>query len=285
MPERKTVCPFCDGTGWVPELPGMGGSAENSNFSENYQGWKRYHASAPCVMPRIRLAPMTGAKQNVGYYAERQFYFDLLKAAITAHIGLSIGDGTPDEKLQFGIEALQSFNKKGAVFIKPYMNDKILERMEWAGDVAEIIGIDIDSYNIVTMRNIAKLEKKTAAQLSELKSKSSVPFAIKGVFLPEELELVRAVKPDIVIVSNHGGRISTRRGCTADYLAEYGKELARYAGEVWVDGGLRSRSDLCAAQALGAPEVMIGRACIYALLKDKEQGIKHWIDHITAEDS
>ena len=98
---------------------------------------------------------------------------------------LSIGDGCPDEKLLWGIEAVKSVNKKAAVFIKPYENKKILERIEWSASVAECIGIDIDAYNIVTMRNKVNLEKKTEKNLVEIKNRLSalgLPFVLKGIF-------------------------------------------------------------------------------------------------------
>ena len=73
------------------------------------------------------------------------------------------------------------------------------------------------------MRNLVRLEKKTPAQISEIRKKISVPYALKGIFCKEDIELVKEVKPDIAFISNHGGRIDTREGSTAEFLAEYGK--------------------------------------------------------------
>ena len=45
-------------------------------------------------------------------------------------------------------------------------------------------------------------------------------------FTDDELvEMVTELKPDIVVVSNHGGRIETRKGSTAEFLQEYGNIL------------------------------------------------------------
>lgn len=266
-------CDTCDGHGCISELPGMGGVYNNANFIRNCADWKQYKDEA-ADFPAIRLAPITGAIQNVGYYDEKQFYFDIIDASIRAEIGLSIGDGYPDEKLKFGIEALSAFEKKGAVFIKPYENSRILERMDWSCDVSEIVGIDIDSFAILTMRNLVNLQKKTAADIIELKQHASVPFAIKGIFLPEDIELVKAVRPDIIVISNHGGRVETLKGSTVGFLAAHGRELASYSGEIWIDGGIRSRHDLLAAKALGASGVMIGRPFISGLLQSGQSGIK-----------
>lgn len=260
-------CDICDGHGCVGELPGMGGAYNNANFIDNCAAWSSFYASSEGhALPAVRLAPITGAMQNVGWEDEESFYGELVGASIAAGLRLSIGDGYPDEKLKFGIAALRAAATKGAVFIKPYDNARILERMEWAADVAEIFGVDIDSWGILTMRNLVNLEKKTAARLIELKRSSPVPFAIKGVFRDEEIELVREVRPDIVVVSNHGGRVETERGSTAAFLARHGAELRKYSGEVWVDGGVRCAADVRAAGSLGADEVMIARPIITALL-------------------
>ena len=260
----------------------MGGVRHNENFRLNCDGWEVCRKQRPLLLqdflsrgdyrPALRLAPVTGAVENVGFPDEQQFYYSMIFSSSKAGLALSIGDGTPDIKLQSGIAAVSWLQKdkadtRAAVFIKPYSNTRILERSEWADSVAECIGIDIDSYNIATMRNLVQLEKKNAAQLREIKKRLQVPFAIKGVFTEEDLDLVREVKPDIAVVSNHGGRIETRTGSTAEFLMQYGEELRSVCGQVWVDGGIRSPLDVATAMALGAKQVMIGRPVITALCK------------------
>ena len=269
-------------------MPGMGGVRHNENFRLNCDGWevcRKHDGQAVQALleqgdfaPILRNAPVTGAVENVGYADEQRFYYDLLRAAHKADLRLSIGDGTPDLKLQSGIAAIQRLQAeesalRAAVFIKPYDNKRIFERAAWAAPVAEVIGIDIDSYNIATMRNLVQLERKTAAQLKEVRKRAGVPFAIKGVFCEEDLALVREVKPDIAYVSNHGGRIDTRTGSTAEFLLQYGAELRANCGELWVDGGIRSALDVATALSLGAAQVLIGRPFITALCKGGEAAV------------
>lgn len=272
-------CAECNGLGCISELPGMGGIRENINFRLNCAAWDGIDLNTftqkekeKSVLPQVRLAPITGGVENVGYFSEEQFYYDLISAVNHAGYALSLGDGCPDIKLQTGIKAVQKEQEKDpdvrtAVFIKPYANEKIFERIDWSRPVANIIGIDIDSYNIVTMRNLVKLEKKTPYQLKEVMKYAGHPFAVKGVFTQEDVEMVKELRPDIVVVSNHGGRVENRTGSTAEFLAEYGKELKNCCGKVWVDGGIRKFRDLRVAGLLGADEVMIGRPFITALCK------------------
>ena len=251
-------CAECDGYGCLGELPGMGGVFQSANFISNCSAWQKYYSDTLCddVLPPIRLAPITGGVENVGYGDEAAFYFDLIEACAEAGFLLSIGDGYPDAKIQG-------------------------ERIDWVRSSADLVGIDIDSYNIVTMRNLVQLEQKDAQSLKEIQRYAQKPFAIKGIFLPENVELVKELRPDVAVISNHGGRIETRRGSTADFLAEYGSTLRKFAGEVWGDGGLRSRMDIVTAKRLGAAQVMIGRPCITALLKDKAQGVRELYRRLT----
>ena len=271
----------------------MGGFNDSVNFQANCKDWKILRKeienfnkiSDSLDLPKIRLAPITGAVENVGWVDEESFYFALTEAAYKADVNLSIGDGCPDIKLQSGIQAINFLQQKNssksiksAVFIKPYPNKKIIERIEWSAGVSEIIGVDIDSYNIVTMRNLVQLERKTPAQISELKKHAKLPFAIKGVFTKEDVELVKEVKPEIVVISNHGGRVENRIGSTAMFLKEYGPELKNYCGELWVDGGLRTKKDLKTASYFGVSEVMLGRPFVTALCRGGEAEVKKMID-------
>ena len=278
-------CTECDGHGCLGELPGMGGVFASANFIDNCTAWKKYHTDTlrDYELPPIRLAPITGCVENVGYNDEAAFYFDLIEACAEAGFLLSIGDGYPDAKIQGGLAALQRYGKTGAVFIKPYPNIRIFERIDWVRPAAELIGVDIDSYNIVTMRNLVQLEQKDAQSLKEIQRYAQKPFAIKGIFLPENVELVKELRPDIAVISNHGGRIETRRGSTADFLAEYGNTLRKFAGEVWVDGGVRSRADIAAAKRLGAAQVMIGRPCITSLLSGGVTGVRELYRRLTED--
>ena len=293
-------CHFCEeclGFGCTGELPGMGGVNDNMNFQLNCAAWNRYALTAQEFagnyfsgdsLPKIRLAPMTGAVENIGYPSEEHFYYDIIDACYDAGIALSIGDGTPDYKFQYGVHAMRQLRErapeaKAAVFIKPYTNEKIFQRIEWCNSIAESIGIDIDSFNIITMRRRVALEKKSSYQLKEIKSRLNVPFAIKGVFTPEDVDLVKAVHPDIVVISNHGGRIETRSGSTAEFLDEYARTLSMHCGEIRVDGGIRSYTDMLAARALGAAEVLIGRPLASALCSGGRLAVMKTVQKLTQD--
>ncbi len=287
-------CAVCDGYGCPGMLPGLGGVFEGKNFQLNCEGWKELFDTA-CgagkgekiraisVSPqKLRCGPVTGAVENIGYENEADFYLPYLMNAAGTGLGLCVGDGCPDEKLKLGVAAVKELNSaavsiqpsaysttvKAAFFLKPYPQEKLFERIEWIRPYASHIGIDIDSYNIVTMRNLVNLERKTAAQLEEFREHTKLPFVIKGVFTDKDIELVREVRPDVVYISNHGGRVETRIGSTADFLAEHEVELKKYCKEIWVDGGIRTREDIQTALYYGADQVIMARPLIRATFDD-----------------
>lgn len=259
----------------------MGGANYNTNFRMNCTAWEKlYEDSTPSQQEEIRnieispdciyAAPVTGAQENIGFANERDFYQPYFAAANNAGCGFCAGDGTPDEKLKFGIEAAAALKERGAFFVKPYPIQQMIERALWATGVAKIIGTDIDSYNILTMRNLVHLQKPTPASIAEFKKHFSVPFAIKGVFTDEDIALVKSVHPEIAYISNHGGRVETRTGSSAEFLAAHAKELRPHCDEIWVDGGIRTHRDVQTAIFYGASRVAIGRPLITALISGSD---------------
>ena len=201
-------CAECDGFGCPNMIPGLGGVMDGKNFQLNVQGWSKLFSLAQNhdddkkilqiqISPeKLRCGPVTGAVENIGYQNEEDFYFPYLSNANKSGFGLCVGDGCPDEKLDFGLKAIQKIKCKHkptsvAFFLKPYPQKKLLGRVDLVRKHADFIGIDIDSFNIATMRNLVNLEKKSAENLLEIKNHTDKKFVIKGVFTSEDIELVQ----------------------------------------------------------------------------------------------
>ena len=274
-------CAECDGFGCPNMIPGLGGVMDGKNFQLNVQGWAKLFSIAQThnddkkilqiqISPeKLRCGPVTGAVENIGYQNEEDFYFPYLSNADKSGFGLCVGDGCPDEKLAFGLKAIQKIKckhkpKSVAFFLKPYPQKKLLERVDFVQEDADFIGIDIDSFNIATMRNLVNLEKKSAENLIEIKNHTDKKFVIKGVFTSEDIELVQKVQPDVVYISNHGGRVETRIGSTAEFLYENAKILKENCAEIWIDGGIRTKKDIQTALFYGASQVILARPLIRA---------------------
>ncbi len=213
----------------------------------------------------VGIAPVTGAVQNIGYQNEEDFYLPYFTAAYNQNVNICVGDGAPDEKLQFGLNAVKSLGTKAYFFLKPYPNEILYRRIDCIKDSALAIGMDIDAYNIVTMRNQVHLERKSLSQIQEIRGYSKLPLMLKGIFTRNDIELCREVRPEIAVVSNHGGRVETDTGSSAEFLEKNISELKKYCGSVWVDGGLRTKDDIKLAKFLGTDKILIARSFISAL--------------------
>lgn len=287
-------CPECAGFGCIDQLPGLGGVFHNKNFQLNCAAWKNLQKKAEengqlgeikkiqFSPSKIMCAPVTGSVENIGYANEQDFYFPYFNESRKLGFGVCVGDGFPDEKLEFGIEAVKKIRAdfdsdfKAAFFLKPYPQDVLFERLKKVVPFASHIGIDIDAYNIATMRNKVYLEKKTCRDLNELRDfansligavggQDGLPFAVKGVFTEEDVALVKEFRSEVAIVSNHGGRVETREGSSADFLAAHAAVLKKSVREVWVDGGVRNALDVQTALFYGADKVLVGRPIIRAV--------------------
>lgn len=289
-------CRDCFGKGCIGELPGMGGVKNSRNFIENCEGWKKIYKEISNdskkiselknikVLPKhIGIAPVTGAVQNIGFENEKDFYLPYFFSAKKTGISICVGDGFPDEKLEYGIEACKKLGEMGYFFFKPYPDDVLKKRINMAKPYGIAMGMDIDAYNIATMRNLVHLEKKNAAQLEWFRKESSLPLMIKGVFSEEDLELCKSVHPEIIVVSNHGGRVDAQDGSTADFLKKYVEKLKSVCNEIWVDGGIRCFEDIQTALFLGASKVLIARPFISGLCKSGVLGMTGKINEMLSK--
>lgn len=287
---KCNFCKVCNGHGCKGQLPGMGGVFSSANFIANCLDWdaifneacdigKRVIGEITVTQHDIGIAPVTGAVENIGFNNEADFYPLYIGGANKAGIAVCVGDGYPDEKLMLGIESAASC-AGSTYFLKPYSEYKILERVDRL-KCACAVGCDIDSYNIITMRNKVSLEKKTASQLRALRTYSKLPLAIKGVFTKEDIELCKETLSDIIVVSNHGGRVETDKGSSARFLQKYGRTLKKYCAELWVDGGIRKKRDIKVAKYLGADKVLIGRPFITAVCKSGIDGMGSLVEELT----
>lgn len=103
------------------------------------------------------------------------------------------------------------------------------------------------------------------------------PFMLKGVCRVDDAMRARDAGVDAISVSNHGG--NNLDGTPA--AIRMVKPIADAVGDdidVVMDGGIRRGSDVVKAVALGARAVMIGRAYLWGLAANGEQGVGNVLD-------
>ncbi|XP_042310370.1 hydroxyacid oxidase 2 isoform X2 [Sceloporus undulatus] len=106
-----------------------------------------------------------------------------------------------------------------------------------------------------------------------LKSLTHLPLIIKGILTKEDAELAVRHGVQGIIVSNHGGRQLDGVPATIDALVEVTAAVQGKV-EVYLDGGIRTGSDVLKALALGAKCVFIGRPALWGLAYKGEKGLQ-----------
>lgn len=115
-----------------------------------------------------------------------------------------------------------------------------------------------------------------------LRSKTTLPIALKGITHPEDAQRAVACGVDALIVSNHGGRQLDTMPASIELLPAV---VAAVAGAVpvLVDGGVRRGTDVLKALALGAAAVAIGRPVLWGLAVGGEAGVREVLDMLRDE--
>ncbi|XP_068185146.1 2-Hydroxyacid oxidase 2-like isoform X2 [Antennarius striatus] len=106
-----------------------------------------------------------------------------------------------------------------------------------------------------------------------LQSITSLPIIIKGILTKEDAVLAVEHSVQGIIVSNHGGRQLDGTLATIDALIEI-VDAVKGRIEVYLDGGIRTGSDVLKALALGAKCVFIGRPVVWGLVYKGEEGVR-----------
>jgi 4-hydroxymandelate oxidase len=87
---------------------------------------------------------------------------------------------------------------------------------------------------------------------------------VKGVLRGDDAIAALTAGASAIAVSNHGGRIFDGVAATGDVLGDV-VDAVDGRGEVYVDGGIRSGTDVAKAIALGAQAVLTGRPVLWGL--------------------
>ncbi|XP_049583145.1 2-Hydroxyacid oxidase 2 isoform X3 [Syngnathus scovelli] len=115
-----------------------------------------------------------------------------------------------------------------------------------------------------------------------LQSITRLPIIIKGILTKEDAELAVEHGVQGIIVSNHGGRQLDGGPASIDALSEI-VDTVQGRIEVYLDGGIRTGSDVLKALALGAKCVFIGRPAVWGLAYKGEEGVREVLQILNDE--
>ncbi|KUM99881.1 2-hydroxy-acid oxidase [Streptomyces yokosukanensis] len=112
------------------------------------------------------------------------------------------------------------------------------------------------------------------SDLDWLRSRTRLPLVLKGVLTAEDAARAAEQGIDGLVVSNHGGRQLDGAAATMDALPDVVRAVAGRC-PVFLDGGVRSGTDVLKALALGAQAVFLGRPVLWGLAANGEAGARH----------
>lgn len=118
--------------------------------------------------------------------------------------------------------------------------------------------------------------------LEWVRSLSGLPLVLKGILDPVDAAMAIDHGAEAIVVSNHGGRQLDHALATLDALAPIVAAVNGRA-EVYLDGGIRSGSDVATAVALGARAAFVGRPYVYASAAGGEIGVGRCLDLLAAQ--
>lgn len=113
-------------------------------------------------------------------------------------------------------------------------------------------------------------------------SHTSLPIVLKGILRADMAEKAYEHGARGIIVSSHGSRLFDGQAASIEVLPEIVDAVAGRM-ETYVDGGIRTGSDIAKVLALGAQAVLIGRPVFYGLAAGGEEGVSRTLDILKSE--
>ena len=185
------------------------------------------------------------------------------------------------------IERLAGYGAPMIEIIKPYTDrEMIYRKIRHAEELGLLaVGIDIDhpfaddgSPDIVSGHEMTALK---TTELREICRDTRLPVIIKGVLSVRDAERCLEAGAQGLVLSHHNNRIEYALPPMALL-----PEIAEMTGgkvPLFVDCEIKTGMDAFKALALGAKGVCIGRPLMTAIKQDAENGVRDYLNRVTAE--
>ncbi|XP_066269630.1 2-Hydroxyacid oxidase 1-like [Branchiostoma lanceolatum] len=149
----------------------------------------------------------------------------------------------------------------------------------WLDDAAHA---QIGSAEHVAFLNEVVKEAATWEDVEWVKKHTRLPVVLKGILSAEDARTAVDLGVSGIYVSNHGGRQQDGVPATIDVLPDIVRAVGGKA-EVYLDGGVRTGTDVLKALALGARCVFIGRPALWGLACNGAEGVQQVLQILKEE--
>lgn len=296
------ACPVCNGKACGNQMPGPGAKGVGDTAVRNYEKWQdiRVNMDTICdggvvdtsceIFGKTFAFPFfagpVGAV-NLHYsekYDDVSYNKVLVSACAEAGIAAFTGDGVNPLVMEGATDAIKENGGCGVPTVKPWNLETVKEKMQLVIESgAFAAAMDIDAAGLPFLKNMTPpAGSKNVEELKEIVDMAGVPFIVKGVMTAAGALKAKEAGASAIVVSNHGGRVLDQCPSTAEVL----EEIADAVGDsmkIFVDGGIRSGTDIFKALALGADGVLICRPFVVSVYGGGEEGVKAYVEKLGAE--
>lgn len=296
------ACPECNGRACRNQMPGPGAKGIGDTAIRNYDKWKEIRVQMDTLVEKRPIdtslslfgknfqypffaGPVGAVNMHYGDSLNDVSYNDILVSSC-AEFGIAAftGDGMDSNVMVAATEAIKKAGGLGIPTVKPWNVAMIREKMALVKDAgAFAAAMDIDAAGLPFLKNFnPPAGSKSVEELREIVKAAGVPFIVKGIMTVKGALKAKEAGAAAIVVSNHGGRVLDQCPATAEVLEEIAKAVDG-SMKIFVDGGIRSGTDVFKALALGADAVIIARPFVTAVYGGGREGVEAYIQKIGSE--
>ena len=296
------ACPECNGRACKNQMPGPGAKGIGDTAIRNYDKWKEIRVQMDTLVEKRPIdtslslfgknfqypffaGPVGAVNMHYGDSLNDVSYNDILVSSC-AEFGIAAftGDGMDSNVMMAATEAIKKAGGLGIPTMKPWNVEMVREKMALVKDAgAFAAAMDIDAAGLPFLKNFnPPAGSKSVEELREIVKAAGVPFIVKGIMTVKGALKAKEAGAAAIVVSNHGGRVLDQCPATAEVLEEIAKAVDG-SMKIFVDGGIRSGTDVFKALALGADAVIIARPFVTAVYGGGREGVEAYIQKIGSE--
>ena len=296
------ACPECNGRACKNQMPGPGAKGIGDTAIRNYDKWKEIRVQMDTLVEKRPIdtslslfgknfqypffaGPVGAVNMHYGDSLNDVSYNDILVSSC-AEFGIAAftGDGMDSNVMVAATEAIKKAGGMGIPTVKPWNVEMVREKMALVKDAgAFAAAMDIDAAGLPFLKNFnPPAGSKSVEELREIVKAAGVPFIVKGIMTVKGALKAKEAGAAAIVVSNHGGRVLDQCPATAEVLEEIATAVDG-SMEIFVDGGIRSGTDVFKALALGADAVIIARPFVTAVYGGGREGVEAYIQKIGSE--
>lgn len=296
------ACPECNERACKNQMPGPGAKGIGDTAIRNYDKWKEIRVQMDTLVEKRPIdtslslfgknfqypffaGPVGAVNMHYGDSLNDVSYNDILVSSC-AEFGIAAftGDGMDSNVMMAATEAIKKAGGLGIPTVKPWNVEMVREKMALVKDAgAFAAAMDIDAAGLPFLKNFnPPAGSKSVEELREIVKAAGVPFIVKGIMTVKGALKAKEAGAAAIVVSNHGGRVLDQCPATAEVLEEIAKAVDG-SMKIFVDGGIRSGTDVFKALALGADAVIIARPFVTAVYGGGREGVEAYIQKIGSE--